>query len=304
MTEKKLLFIVNPKAGKAQIKNHLLGITDIFIKAGYRVETHITQSKGDASSLVAELDEDYDLLVLSGGDGTLDEVVNGMMKNGRKYPLGYIPAGSTNDFANTLQLSKRMKEAAKDAVHGVPFPCDVGTFNQEAFVYVAAFGMFTEVSYGTNQDVKNALGHTAYLLEGVKSLASVKAYPMRFTYGDRTIEGEFLFGMVTNSESIGGFKHITGKNVELNDGQLEVTLVRKPPTLRELNKMVTTISEQGWNFEQSWDSEMVYTFKTDKLVVETDAEIAWTLDGEFGGNHKNVEITVHKEEITIMVPQK
>ena len=304
MTEKKLLFIVNPKAGKAQIKNHLLAITDVFIKAGYQVQTHITQSKGDAAAYVAGLTKDYDMIALSGGDGTLDEVVSGMMKSGKNYPLGYIPAGSTNDFANTLQLSKRMKDAAKDAVHGTPFFCDVGAFGEEVFVYVAAFGVFTEASYGTNQDIKNALGHAAYLLEGVKSLASVKAYPMRFSYGDKSIEGEFLFGMISNSESIGGFKYITGKDVALNDGQLEVTLIRKPPTLRELNKMLTDMSEQGWNFEQSRDNELVYTFKTDKLTIETDAEIAWTLDGEFGGNHKNVEIGVHKEAITIMVPQK
>ena len=296
MSEKKLLFVLNPKAGKARIKNHLLEIVDIFNKAGYEVTVCVTQEKGDAVRLVETRTADYDLLVCSGGDGTLDEVVTGMVKSGRSLPVGYIPAGSTNDFANSLNLPKNMKKAAEVIVTGRPFACDIASFNRGLFVYVAAFGMFTDVSYETGQEMKNVLGHMAYILEGVKSLTAVKAYRMRFTYDNNVIEGNFLFGMITNSVSVGGFKKITGKNVELNDGELEVTLVRLPGSLTEMNQLIGALAEK--------DSENAFIcwFKTSRLQIESEEEIAWTLDGEYGGPHKEVLIEDYREAMQIMVP--
>lgn len=298
MSRKKLLFVLNPKAGKAQIKNHLLEIIDIFIKAGYEVTVCITQEKGDAVRLVENRKEEYELLVCSGGDGTLDEVVTGMVKSGKSLPIGYIPAGSTNDFANSLKLPKNMKKAASVIVGGSPFACDIASFNRDIFVYVAAFGMFTDVSYGTGQEMKNMLGHMAYILEGVKSLTAVKAYSMRFSYGDTVIEGSFLFGMITNSVSVGGLKRITGKNVELNDGELEVTLVRLPTSLAELNQLV------GALMEGNSENAFIYWFKTSRLQIESEEEIAWTLDGEYGGSHREVLIEDYKEAMQIIVPPK
>ena len=296
MAKKKMLFILNPKAGKAQIKNHLLNILDTFIKAGYEVTTHVTQSKGDALQVVKERPEGYDLLVCSGGDGTLDEVVAGMVKSRRALPIGYVPAGSTNDFANSLGLPKNMVKAAQVVVDGKSFACDIGAFNRDIFVYVAAFGMFTDVSYGTGQEMKNVLGHMAYLLEGVKSLTAIKAYPMRFVHDDMVIEGDFLFGMITNSVSVGGFKRITGKNVALNDGELEVTLIRRPTNLQELNQIVSALLD-------NLETDFLYWFKTKKMSVESPEEIAWTLDGEFGGNHKEVLIEDFREALQIIVPK-
>lgn len=296
MAGKKMLLIVNPKAGKAQVKNHLLHMLDTFIKAGYEVTTYVTQCRGDAVRVVKERPDGYDLLVCSGGDGTLDEVVTGMVKSGKSLPIGYVPAGSTNDFANSLGLPKNMEKAAEVVAEGKKFACDIGSFNRDIFVYVAAFGMFTDVSYGTGQEIKNLLGHMAYLLEGVKSLAAIKAYPMRFTYDDTVIEGNFLYGMVTNSVSVGGFKRLTGKNVELNDGELEVTLIRQPTNLSELNQIISALLDRNLN------TEFIYWFKTARLQIESEEEVAWTLDGEFGGNHKEVLIEDYRETLQIIVP--
>lgn len=298
MEKKKLLFVLNPKAGKAQIKNHLLKIIDTFIKGGYEVTTYVTQGKDDALRAVHEREDGYSMLVCSGGDGTLDEVVTGMVKSGKSLPIGYIPAGSTNDFAGSLRIPKNMEKAAQVIMEGNKFACDIGAFNRDVFVYVAAFGMFTDVSYGTDQEMKNLIGHMAYILEGMKRLAAIKSYRMRFLYEDTVIEGDFLFGMVTNSISVGGFKRITGKNVELNDGELEVTLVRKPSGAIELNRLLSAL------IDRDMENELIYWFKTAKLQVESDQEVAWTLDGEFGGSHKEVLIEDYKEAMEIMVPKK
>ena len=176
---KKLLFLFNPHAGKAQIKNKLLQIVDIMVKGGYDVTIYPTQAREDAFRMVYDRAAEFDRIVCSGGDGTLDEAVSGMILSGNKIPLGYIPAGSTNDFANSLKIPKDMVKAAEIAISGEPFACDVGMFNEEPFVYVAAFGIFTAVSYKTSQEWKNILGHAAYILEGVKSLTEITSYRLR-----------------------------------------------------------------------------------------------------------------------------
>ena len=208
---KKMLFLFNPRSGKEQIKSHLLRILDIFSKAGYDIHVHVTQCQLDARKTVEHLGKNVDVIVCSGGDGTLDEVVTGMIRSGFRTPIGYIPAGSTNDFGGSLGLPKNMVHAAETIVKGNDFACDVGSFNQDVFVYIAAFGLFTDVSYETGQDMKNVLGHMAYLLEGMKRLPTIRSYPMRVTYDDTTIVDDFIFGMITNSVSVGGFKRITGK---------------------------------------------------------------------------------------------
>lgn len=284
MADKKMLFIYNPKSGKAQIKNHLSDILNVFVRGGYEVTVYPTQKKGDAERITNSREPVYDLVVCSGGDGTLDEVVTGMMKSPFRTPIGYIPAGSTNDFGGSLHLPKNMLKAADIVVNGSDFPCDVGVFNDDIFVYIAAFGLFTDVSYETNQDVKNVLGHMAYLLEGVKRLSAIRSYQMKVTYDGGVIEDEFVFGMITNSESVGGFKRITGKNVTLNDGVFEVTLIKKPKNAIELNEITRCL------MNQEISTKAMYCFKTAKLTVEPAEPIAWTLDGENGGIHETVNI--------------
>lgn len=295
---KKLLFVVNGHSGKGQIKNKLLDIIDIMIKEGYHVQVHTTQEREDATKVVREQAKYYDLVVCSGGDGTLDEAVTGMMQSEVRTPLGYIPAGSTNDFANSLEIPKDMIQAAKTAVLGVPFSCDVGEFNGDYFIYVAAFGIFTDVSYATSQELKNALGHVAYILEGAKRLYTIKTYHMRVEYDGNEIEGDFLLGMITNSTSVGGFKNMTGKDVKLDDGMFEVTLIHKPKNIIELNTIIASLT----NLKD--ETDLIDSFRADSVKFYSEEEIPWTLDGEFGGDHKEVQIKDHCKAVDIMINEK
>ncbi|MCI8901198.1 MAG: YegS/Rv2252/BmrU family lipid kinase [Lachnospiraceae bacterium] len=303
---KKALFILNPHSGKGQIRNHLLEIVDILVKDGYEVTVYPTQEQGDASRAMRERKKSYELIVCSGGDGTLDEIVTGMMQSGFKTTIGYIPAGSTNDFANSLRIPSTMKKAAETVVNGTVFSCDVGRFNDDVFVYIAAFGLFTEVSYGTRQEMKNMLGHMAYLLEGVKHLQNIKSYHLKVTSvsenGETTvIEDNFVYGMVTNSYSVGGFKSIAGNvfkgKIALDDGLFEVTLIRTPKNPMELNSILAALAIQNI------DTQYMYSFKSGRLVIESEEEIAWTLDGEFGGTHTEVTLTNEKRAMDIMVKE-
>ncbi|MEG1847938.1 MAG: YegS/Rv2252/BmrU family lipid kinase [Lachnospiraceae bacterium] len=296
MTDKKMLFIYNPHAGKANIRSNLLDIIDIFVKADYEVTAYPTQQAGDAIRAVKERKQGYDLLVCSGGDGTLDEVVTGMMQCKNRIPIGYVPAGSTNDFATSLHIPRNMITAANIVVQGQRFPCDVGAFNQDNFVYIAAFGLFTDVSYGTKQQMKNVLGYLAYVLEGMKRLQAIQSYPMTITYDDGILKDEFMFGMITNSESVGGFKMITGEWVELDDGLFEVTLIKKPKNPIELNAIISSL------LIKTIDTQYMYCFKTSHLEIESNEEIPWTRDGEFGGTHNKVTISNMKRAIHIMIP--
>lgn len=293
----KMLFIYNPRAGKAQIRSNLLDIIDTFVKAGYEVTAYPTQAAGDAIKAVKQRHEGYDIVACSGGDGTLDEVVSGMMQCEEKLPIGYIPAGSTNDFANSLMIPKSMIKAADVVVGGRNYACDIGALNGDTFIYVAAFGIFTDVSYETKQDVKNVLGHTAYLLEGVRRLPSVRSYPLKISCNDQVIEGEFLYGMVTNSYSVGGFRGITGQDIQLDDGLFEVTLIRKPTNPLDLNNIIVALVDKRVK------SEHIHTFKTSKLVVESEEPLSWTLDGEFGGEHCKAVIENKQRVLDIRVPQ-
>ena len=295
--KKKLLFIYNPKSGKGNIKNHLADIVDVFAKENYEIIIHPTQYAGEAVEVVRDQPE-IDLVVCSGGDGTLDEVVTGMMKREDKHPIGYIPAGSTNDFAASLKIPKNMKKAAITAVQGTSFACDIGAFDDDFFVYIAAFGIFTEVSYETDQQMKNMLGHLAYVLEGAIRLPQTKSYHMKFTSNGETIEGDFMFGMVTNSRSVGGVTNITGKNVELDDGVFEVMLIKTPKNPLELNLILSSLVLEKIN------TDLIYCFKTDRIDFMSTEEVPWTLDGEFGGRKTAVTIKNEHKAIEIKVKKK
>lgn len=292
---KKMLFIYNPNSGMGLLKPKLSDVLDIFVKGGYEVTVYPTQKYHDAVRKMGEYEEQYDLVACSGGDGTLDEVVTGMMKREDKVPIGYIPAGTTNDFASSLHISKNMLEAADTVVNGVPFACDVGEFNEDYFVYIAAFGLFTDVSYETKQSMKNVLGHLAYILEGTKRIFNIPSYRIKVTHDGETIEDEFIYGMVTNSRSVGGFKGITGKNVVFDDGKFEVTLFKTPRNPMELNEILGALALRKIN------PKRMYSFKTNEVHFETEEEIPWTLDGEFGGVHEGVVVKDCQKALEIMV---
>lgn len=291
---KKLLFIYNAKSGTAGIVKKLAAIIDIFIKNGYYVDAYQTQSALDAKNQIIERGNQFDLVVCSGGDGTLNEVASGLMQLEERPIIGYIPSGSTNDFAGSIGLEKDMLKNAEIAVSGKPYKVDIGTFNDKNFVYIAAFGIFTEVSYSTSQKLKNVLGHQAYVVEGIKSLPSVRSYRMRFEYDGNVIEDDFIYGMVSNSNSAGGFKSIIGDDVVLDDGLYEVTLVKKPHNPIEL----ASIAQALLNKKKT--SEYIYSFKVSEIKAYSDEEIAWTVDGENGGMHREVTIRNNPNAITVI----
>lgn len=292
---KRILFIVNPCSGKGLIKNRLLEILNIFNESGFLPSVYITQGKLDAVRAVKELGADMDMVVCSGGDGTLSETVSGMMQLKKRPLMGYIPAGSTNDFAESLSVSSNMKTAAANLAVGNRMMIDIGHFNQDKyFVYVAGFGAFTEVSYLTPQGRKNLLGHQAYMLEGVKRLSNIKSYPMRVEADDFTMEGDFIFGMVTNTISVGGFKGLMPSDSALNDGLFEVLMIRTPKTPMDLTNIVSYL------FLKEEENEYVHKFKTSYLHILAKEPMDWVLDGEFGGSHTEVFVENLTKQIEIV----
>ena len=293
----KLLFVFNPCAGKGQIKSNLCEIVDIFTKGGYEVTVYPTQSKGDGYRKICDDGENYDLIVTSGGDGTLSEAVKALMTFDEKIPLGYIPAGSTNDVAQSLSIPRKMTESAKDIVDGVYFDYDVGSFNGENFVYVAGFGAFTDVSYATPQNAKNIFGHAAYVAEALKRIPKITGYDIALEHDGEVVKGNYILGLVSNSISIAGMKKLILDDVLFDDGLFEVVLVKTPANVLELNSLVADaalnkLSEKNF-----------VTFKTSKLEIHSDEEIAWTLDGESGGSHKDVEIINHKQAVRLKIKE-
>lgn len=301
---RKIYFIYNPHSGKEQIGSKLNEIIRTLAERDNELTVVPTIGYLDAMERITNLSDGYDLVVCSGGDGTLDEVVTGMMKRPkeRRVPIGYIPAGTTNDFARSLEIPRNMPEAARNAMLGKPFACDIGSFNEDSFVYIASFGIFTEVSYSTKQEVKNVLGHMAYILEGMKSLYNIKSYKMRVSSDEMEFEGDFLFGMITNSKSVAGFKGLVKGDVQFDDGVYEVTFIKRPKNPLEIQEILGALLLEEIN------SNYMYSFRTKKLIIESEGMVPWTLDGEFGGehnhvvienNHKAVEIVVKDNEISI-----
>ena len=293
--KQRLLFIFNLRSGKGKIKENLAEIVDIMVKAGWEVTVYTTQCQGDAVEKARLEAGEYDRIVCSGGDGTLDEVVTGMMKAKSRVPIGYIPAGSTNDFVNSMGIDNDMRKAAQIAASGRMFPCDIGRFNDDFFVYVAAFGLFTDVSYQTSQDMKNVLGHAAYILEGAKQLWDIPSVRMQVEYDGNVLYDEFIYGMITNSNSVGGFDGLISGDVILNDGVFEVTLIKTPKNPMELSEVLACLT----NIRK--ESDMLYTFQTSSIKFTSSESVSWTLDGEYGGDHQTVLIEDCPRALEILV---
>ena len=289
---------MNPKAGRTTLKNSLVDVLEVFCNNDYDVRTYLTKSADDAERVVAEEGVGYDVIVCAGGDGTLGNTVAGFMKSGLKVPLGYIPCGSTNDFARSMEIPMTAVEAAEMVVGAEPFSVDIGSLNDKYFVYVAAFGVFSDTSYATPQNMKNIFGHAAYVLQGIKSIANIPSYKMKITIDGEIQEGEFIFGMVSNSISVGGFKSITRKGVEFDDGLFEGVLIRTIKTPADLERVVRALLT-GDISEKS-----MVSFRASNVLFEAEDPVAWTCDGEFGGEYKNTSIDIHRRAIDLLVVQE
>ena len=292
---KKLYFILNLQSGKATISSKLAVVIDMFTKAGYEVTARPTQERMDACAAAKyACGQGFDLIVCSGGDGTLNEVIQGVMRSENKLPIGYIPAGSTNDFARGVGIPRNIIDAVQLIIDGKKYPCDIGSFNDKFFTYIAAFGAFTEVTYETSQQVKNVLGHVAYVLNGISRLKNIKSYHMKITYDDEIIEDNYIFGMVTNSSSVAGLLSLN--NFLLDDGLYEVTLIKTPGNPLDLQRIIHSLL----NIDIDIDTAYIKSFRTSKIRFECDDELQWTIDGEFGGAYKTVDVCNNKQAIELM----
>jgi len=292
---KKLYFIANLHSGKAMIASKLAEIIDMFTKARYEVTIRPTQEKMDATAAAKyACSQDYDLIVCSGGDGTLNEVIHGVMKSERQLPIGYIPAGSTNDFARGIGIPKNMIEAAQGIIDGEYIKCDIGSFNDKYFTYIAAFGAFTEVTYETSQQVKNYIGHAAYILSGLAHIKNIRSYHMKITTDTEVIEDDFIFGMVTNSSSVAGLLSLN--DFLADDGVYEVVLIKSPNNPLDLQRIIHSVL----NIEIDIDTAYIKSFRTGSISFECNEPIQWTVDGEYGGTFENAYVKNNRQAVTFI----
>ncbi len=290
---KELLFIINPKTAKTALSPHLIDIIDIFMKSGYDVHVHVTQDKDDTEYTARTLGEKYDTVVCAGGDGTLNGTVSGIINLEQKPRIGYIPAGTTNDFAASWGIPKNPLEAAKSIANSEPVKTDISIFCGRPFVYVAAFGAFTEVSYQTPQQLKNSLGRTAYIFEGIKSLSTIRPWRMKIAYDYGEVEGEFLYGMISNTRRVGGFELKMKNDISISDGLMEVILIKKPKNPSDNHKMLGAV------LAQDTSSEYITFAHTTHIKFESDEPIPWTVDGENGGIVERGEATILEHAIEL-----
>lgn len=294
----KIYLIVNLVAGKAVISENLGNIINEFTKIGGEVTVHPTQSSQDTvDSAYYACQNNFDIIICAGGDGTLSQCIQGIMKSPNKLTIGYIPAGSTNDFAQSLNIPKNIMEAVQWIINGKPKSCDIGRFNNDYFTYIAAFGAFTNITYETPQKIKNTLGHAAYILNGLTQLTSIRSKHMRIEYDNNIIEDDFLFGMVTNSSSVAGLLSIN--DFMLDDGTFEVVLIKQPANLIQLRQIVHSLL----NISEEIDKEYIKFFRTSKIKFTClDNEPAtWTRDGEYGGDSIQCTISNCQKAMSFMI---
>lgn len=292
---KRALVIVNPRAGMKKAKKDIFEIVDRLSQKGFNVSAQTTTQAGDGSRFVREYGAGQDLIVCCGGDGTLNEVINGVLETGLKTAIGYVPAGTTNDFARTLQLPKKAEKCMDLILSGRPHHYDIGTFNDRKFTYIASLGAFTKVSYSTPQRIKNALGHTAYLLEGVKEIGSISPFEAEFTAGGETYAGEFLFGSISNSTSIAGLFKLDKLEVRLDDGEFELMLIRNPKNVSDLRGILQGLTRGNY------DPRYVVFTHAEEIGFKAPVPLSWTLDGESGGEHTEARISVLHNAVNIII---
>ncbi len=297
MKGKNLLLIVNPKSGRAKIKNELLGVVEIFSNDGYAVTVYPTKCQGDATVKIESFKQnDFDIIVVCGGDGTLNEVITGIMNSNIKCDLGYIPSGTLNEWSSGLNISRNVKQAAKDILTGKTISLDIGKFDDRYFSYTASFGAFTEASYSAPQEIKNVLGQAAYFFEGIKSLANIKPIHLKFIVDGKEFEDDYIFGAISNSMSVGGIVKFSDTTVKLNDGKFEVLLIKKPANLVVLQSIIDGI------LRRDLDRDGIEFLHAEKIKVLKSSPVSWTLDGEFAeGKDETVIENIHSS-INFIVP--
>lgn len=296
--KKKILIINNPRSGRSKHNGKLSDTLNIFKKYGHSVTVMNTTKSGDATEYAKNFGKDYDIVVCRGGDGTFCEIMNGIMTLIKKPFIGFTPAGTTNDLANTLGLSPESQKAANLIMEEPARPCDLGVFNGRYFTYVASFGAFTKCSYATSQKLKNKIGRLAYFYEAAKEVKDIKSVPMRCTVDGKVFEGKFMFGSISNSFTVGKVIHLDENTVCLNDGKFEVLFAENPGTVKGWLKIGECI------LKKNLDHENIKFMQGSDIKIETldGSKIPWTIDGEFAGNVSDVDLQVHKHAFNMYRP--
>ncbi len=296
---KKVLIILNPFAGVRRANKFMTEIMTLFCDNGYVCTVKTTTPTLNGYSIVTELAEGHDLIVCIGGDGTYNEVVSGVIDNEIDIPIGYIPSGSTNDFGASLGLSKNIMKSAENIISGKVQEFDVGSFNGRKFTYVASCGAFTSTSYSTSTDMKNTFGHLAYILEGIKSIPEIKPEHLKLTFDDKTVENDYLFAAVCNSTSLGGVVKLDKKYVDMNDGLLEILLVRSPKNIGELATAIRDLNAKKYE-----ESTIIDLYSTAKVTIEASTATDWSLDGECQKGTEHIEIENLHSAIKLIIPNE
>ncbi|MBQ8207998.1 MAG: diacylglycerol kinase family lipid kinase [Clostridia bacterium] len=292
---KKLLLIINPVAGKMKSKNALFDIVKVFCDHEFDVHVKLTARRGHGTEIAENEHMNYDLIVCVGGDGTLNEVVRGLVRCGAETPVGYIPAGSTNDFAGSIGLSLNIKQAAKNIAVGTPVRLDIGSFKDVCFTYIASFGAFTSASYSTPQTTKNAIGHIAYILEGIKDLSTIKPAHIKAEADGKLYEGDYIFGGIANSTSVGGIVKLKKELVDMSDGLFEVILIKNPKNINHLNDIILSLMTSEYKNNKSIDY-----FNASEIKITTEEKLPWTVDGEYADGSGSFTIKNLKQRLTII----
>lgn len=293
---KKVFLVINPCSGKTKIKDSLLDVISILNDANLETQVAITRYHNHAIDLIKTLPPDIDCVICAGGDGTLNQIITGLIKYNKNLPVGYIPAGSTNDFATTYGLNNNIQKATLDITKREPHKIDIGKFSDETdsyFSYIASFGLFSAVSYETPQQVKNALGHAAYVFEGVRDLGNVRIYPVTVKLKDKIMKNEYIFGAVMNTTSIGGVVKLNA-DVDMSDGLFEVVLIKNPTTVNDMVDIFNGIANSDFS------SDIFDFFKVSEIEFEFEEPMSWSLDGEKRESSLNVNIKNLNKKITIM----
>lgn len=295
---KKMLIIMNPYSGTRQANRYLAGIIDVFCGAGYDVNIAMTQRAGDGENFARERAGGNDIIVAIGGDGTFNEVVAGVLESGQDVAIGYIPGGTTNDFASSVGLDKTILDAAESIVAGKEVHIDIGKFNGRYFSYVASFGAFTSTAYDVPQSLKNAIGHAAYILSGIADVVNIKPLHLRVETDKETYEDDYVFGAICNSTSMGGIINLKEDDVDMNDGLFEVMLIKSPQNILDLNSIIFALTTQSYS-----DCDQITFFSSDKVKIQAPPDMPWTLDGEYQEGSEMICVENVYDAIRMMVPK-
>ncbi len=298
---KKIYFIVNLQAGKAEMGSYLAEVLNMMTRAGLEVTVHPTQAPLDAAYMAAKASEsgEYDAVWCSGGDGTLNEAMTGLMRAKHRIPLGYIPCGSVNDYARSIGIPRDILKATEMVLDGVPRRVDTGTINERCFNYIAAFGAFTDVTYETPQNVKNVIGPLAYVINAATKISDLRTFRMNVRCDGQEFEDDYIYGMITNSASVGGVLDIS--DFQFDDGMFEITLIKQPNSALELRDTLHFLRD----IHEIGEGEQVICLRASEITIQLreSANVPWTVDGEYMRNATNVHIVNHKQAVELLVPK-